>query len=276
MLGKMNRALKVAVAGFCALAGTSLAQESAPQEKPPVYDTSFVAIGTLSDAMWIGEGKNATVQARDPGASPPPNVYLVPSKEQKDAAVAKGMDEEATEREVPLAMNIPTNRIKISNPVCDLKLRQGNGEEISYSNFTSIRMPQKFGSYSVFMTRKPKKLDWKAPQVMVLSDETDSFPAGAARVINMADRVIAVQLNDKIIGTLKPGQHVVLKGVLSKDKQKRNSLSLWYMQGQSKEMALRRSLTYTDSQRLSIACSYVPKRGKEVSAQLILTPVSVN
>lgn len=271
MLDSKNTILGLAVAGFLSLAGGAVAQEAA-QEKLPVYEASFIAIGTLSDAMWIGEGKDAKVQARDPGASPPPNVYLVPSKEEKEAAKAKGMEEESQEREVPLAMNVPTNRIKVSTPVCNLKLRDGNGENVAYNNFTSIRMPQKFGSYSVFMTRKPQKLDWDPPQVMVLSDEPDIFPEGAARIINMADRVIAVQLNDEIIGSLKPGQHVVLKSVLGNKDQKKNSITLWYMQGKSKEPALRRALTYSAEQRLSIACSFVPKRRKEISAQLILTP----
>jgi len=168
-----------------------------------------------------------------------------------------------------LALNVPTERIRLLSNECSLSARSQSGESFSYQNFVSTQLPKKINPYTVFMARQPKHKNWKSPQCRVFSDSKVKFPDGAARVINLSDRPIVIQRGKKLLGRLNPGKSVVLKDVLRLKNPE--TIMLFYKDKGKKRIAFRRALNYPDDQRVNIACTYAPKRSKPLLSHLFVT-----
>lgn len=228
-----------------------------PAEEKPAYSVSFVAVGAQSDAFWVGDGDKMEVHAHDPGAAAPRVVYI-------DTPSSKGKRKQLT-----LALNVPTERVKLSSNVCNVTMRYQSGDDVSYKNFTSVQLPKKMDPYTVLMARQPKHRTWKSPQRMVLSDSKVKFPLGSVRVVNLSDRPVVVQRGKKLLGRLGPKKSVIIKKVLRLKNPE--TLMLLYEEKGKKRVGFQRQLKYPSDQRANIVCSYMPKRSRSLLSHLFLT-----
>ncbi len=79
--------------------------------------------------------------------------------------------------------------------------------------WTKFKAPSVKRSLTV-LYRDHKKLDWREMKSLVLKDGAKSFPLGAARFVNVSDRVVELEFTfrkkgkgeDSQIGQIKPGQ----------------------------------------------------------------------
>ncbi len=259
------------LSAIAAIPSSALAQEpqdappsKKPSEEKPAYAVSFVVVGARSDAYWVGDGPDMKVMAHDPGAAPPKDIFIAVPKEK-----GAGGSSKSSRKRLMLALNVPTDRVKLRSNVCSLTARYQSGEDVGYKNFTSALLPKKLNPYTVFLARQPKHKTWKSPQRMVLPDSKTRFPLGAARVVNLSDRPVVIQRGKKVVGTLKPGKSATLKKVLRLKNPE--TLMILYEDKGKKRVAFRRALNYPNDQRVNIACTYVPKRSKSLLSHLFVT-----
>lgn len=257
-----------------AVVSSSLAQDAStqdpsvknkPREEKPAYAVSFVVVGARSDAYWTGDGPDMKVRAIDPGAAPPKDIFIALHKKKGSGSSS---DKKKRQR-LMLALNVPTDRIKLHSNVCNLSARIQSGEDTSYKSFTSVTLPKKIDPYTVFLARQPKRKTWNSPQQVVLSDSIARFPLGSARVVNMSDRPVIIQRGKKLVGVLKPGKSATLKKAL-KPKQA-DPIMLIYKDKGRKQITFRRALNYPEDKRINIVCSYAPKRSKPLLSHLFVS-----
>ncbi|NWK56571.1 hypothetical protein HW115_13195 [Verrucomicrobiaceae bacterium N1E253] len=221
------------------------AQEEAPQDPPQKveYKLSMIAVGERSDAYWEGDDEEMQVHARRPEAALPSALSLMAGSSSQD---------------VKLRLNVPSPRYVFTSSA--FRLMKGKTE-----TYTSVRMPEKGGAYSLFLTQNEEKKSWMAPSLFIVPDGLDVFPSGSLRVVNVSTLPLEIHLGDELVKTLEPQSWHVLQGVLDEEKVK--TLALWYTHEERRRPAFRRQLAGMAGKRMNISCSVSRREGRPVASQ---------
>lgn len=241
------------------LASPLFGQESTVEKeenKPETtYKVSFVGLGSLSDAVWIGSGKNQKVRAKDPNAQPPRAVVL---KNEIPADKKEGKKSEEKNFTIPFWLNTATTRRELPSPTCRLYKKLNNTGELKL--FFSCKFPEIPGNYSVLISRKGKASTWKSPRIKILKDDYRYFPQGATRIVNHSAKNLFVTLGKSKFG-LKPSQFKVVR---PKPNARPTRLSIFYMEKGKKFIVAQQRISFNPEKRQNLVCIDAYKKRRNV------------
>ena len=158
---------------------------------------SLVAVGDPPDpGFTIANSRRVLADIAD--SEYPPTLLHVPKAENK------GKPDPIT-----LGLNLPGQPLKLK-PTTSLRLMEAipGGEEITYKDWTTVKLPAGLDDLSVFLYRSSPRASWrKSPNAVVLNNNLLSFPARHIRLINFSEKQIAFQIEKS------PAIHLAAKQV---------------------------------------------------------------
>ena len=153
-------------------------------EKNPAVTASIIPVGANSDAYWEGDGPGMRAIALDPDAAPPATLSF---------RTKKGL------------LTIPTtlNRPSPAMPVMAGRLRVfANSEAIENEDpplFADFPITAASGHYDIYVTRSPKRKTWEDPESLTLPSDSQSFPMGSFRLINLCNQGVKARIGTQVV-----------------------------------------------------------------------------
>jgi len=227
-----------------------------PKKQSEKHSTvSLVPVGSPSLVKWLKEGKSQKATQMHPRAQPPKDIYLVGGL-KKGGKKAEALN---------LSLNTPTKRIPLQSQNWKLIHRVVTEKDKTQSKtYIEGTLPESKGDYSIFLSRKAGKKNWKNPNYRVLSDDVKRFPLGAVRILNFSPFKILVTVNSKNVGILAPNKSLVTK------KLQGRMLKLWVLKkNKEKVLVFRRQIQQKSEDRINLACTLAHTRSNPVKIRRI-------
>jgi len=164
---------------------SSLAQA---QDDAPRKYVRFIPLGELP--VWEEEFIDGVrVQKPPPPGSLPPNT--VTYSEGEELKILR------------LALRTPTDLATFLGSAEGIELKAGSGA--GAKKFVKSGMPSKPFSLGVLF-RDNAAMSWDKPVMVMLPDDSSSFPAGKMRLVNTSDKVVIVQMAGQRPFGIAPGK----------------------------------------------------------------------
>jgi len=186
---------------FKSLSLVTVLSSSLLAESEEPYQLSFVTVGPLSDVRWVpdknGEGGNP--EAINPNSIPPQSIYYKLENDRKQT--------------VKLSLNKPSAYLPVSkNQVTLYKMKAVSGTLVS-EKFHEITLPKAEGNYSIILTKRINSATWNIPKMLILTDDSEEFPAGSLRISNQSSKVITVKIAKDQQISLEPNTMKIYKEI---------------------------------------------------------------
>lgn len=194
------RIFAVLLPAWLALAAPLSAQEALQPAKTKPTRVALVAVGDPPDPGFDIKGGRRVLKDTSEAEYPPTLLYVPKLKDQgKPDPIVMGL-------------NLPGRQLEIKG-TDTLKLMEAaqTGDQISYKEWTTIKLPVVNEDLTAFIYRSKPGASWRiSPKALVLNNSLAAFPPLHIRVVNLSNKIVAFKLDGAAPFAVKPSEFKIL------------------------------------------------------------------